>query len=423
MTTHSLDIDCRGMRCPAPILEVARTARQQVHQPTVLHIYADDDDFPSDLEAWCRAVNARLRWLSPPPEGGFHGLVALHGAVLPQADSLSSPTMIPGPQPSQRPREATLSPLGPAPDEGDTVPSAPPRPPHEPSHPMVMEPPTQVASETAQQPALLDLRGLLPHVGILQLSAALQGQRRGLKILASDPAFRTSLYAWASATCAEISDVVQGEVFSATVRLPLATAGTLVPYSDGHLSDQPTLLDIPTDPGPSGALLPVHSPQADPSLATILVLHNDLESLLGCMLTANAAAAQGMEVVIFFSFWGINVLRGHNPRAEPERKTLLQRIMQWMMPRGPRQQRIGKMDMGGAGTRMMQHLMRKQNVLPLDELMRQAIDQGVRFQVCTMSMGVMGIHRADLMDLPNLEFGGVTAFAESARRSAMSLTF
>lgn len=416
MTTHSLDIDCRGMRCPAPILEVARTARRQVHQPTVLHIYADDDDFPSDLEAWCRAVDARLRWLAPPPEGGFHGIVALHGASLPSTDSLVSPTMIPGPQPSQRPRETTLSPLGLDPDEGDTVPSAPPRPPGE-----------ARGSPRDRQPDLLDLRGIPPHLGILQLSGTLMGHGGRLRVISDDPSFRTSLYSWASATCAEISNVIQETAFSATICLPRAPAGTLAPAPVGaELADQPTLLDSPSHTSPSdpAPLLPTRrDEQASQDRTTILILHNDLESLLGCMLTANAAAAQGMEVVIFFSFWGINVLRGSNPHATSYRKSLIQRLMQWMMPLGPRRQRLGKMDMGGAGTRMMQHLMRKQNVLPLEELMRQAIDQGVRFQVCTMSMGVMGITRADLMDLPNLEFGGVTAFAESARRSAVSLTF
>jgi peroxiredoxin family protein len=55
--------------------------------------------------------------------------------------------------------------------------------------------------------------------------------------------------------------------------------------------------------------------------------------------------------------------------------------------------------------------------------MKEAEQQNVQLKVCSMSMGVMGIQKADLMDLPNLSFGGVTSFSESARRSSFSLVF
>jgi peroxiredoxin family protein len=93
------------------------------------------------------------------------------------------------------------------------------------------------------------------------------------------------------------------------------------------------------------------------------------------------------------------------------------------MPAGPDAQSMSKMHFGGAGLGMMKHFMKEQQVMSLRELMRQAVDADVKFVVCTMSMGIMGIEKTDLMDLPNLSFGGVTSFTASARESALSMVF
>ncbi len=157
--------------------------------------------------------------------------------------------------------------------------------------------------------------------------------------------------------------------------------------------------------------------------ATLLVLRNDLESLLAALMVANSSAAQGMTVEIYFAFWGIHLLRGDSTRpASADRPGLLQRMMLWLVPKGPRQ-RLGKLHMGGLGTRVLLRLMRKRNILALDQLVSAAAEQGVRFRVCSMSMGLMGLQQSDIVDLPNIDFAGVTSFAEVAGRSAVSLVF
>lgn len=158
---------------------------------------------------------------------------------------------------------------------------------------------------------------------------------------------------------------------------------------------------------------------------TLLVIKNDFESLMAAMMCASTAAAQGMETSIFFSFWGVNVLRADSPRRDvPKGKvSLLQKLMKWMMPRGPRRQKMSKMHMGGMGKGMMQYFMRKNNVLNLEQLMAAAAEQNVKFIVCSMSMGIMGIQKRDIVDLPNIEFAGVSTFIELSRRSSMSLVF
>src|SRR5690606_21996606 len=127
---------------------------------------------------------------------------------------------------------------------------------------------------------------------------------------------------------------------------------------------------------------------------------------------------------IFFSFWGVNLLRAERPRASGEPPvSWMQKMMKWMMPKGPRRQKLSKMNMGGMGKGMMQLLMRRNNVMNMEELLTTAVDQNVKFVVCTMSMGIMGIQKRDLMDLPNLDYAGVTLFVEQSRQSAMSLVF
>jgi peroxiredoxin family protein len=154
-------------------------------------------------------------------------------------------------------------------------------------------------------------------------------------------------------------------------------------------------------------------------------MRNDFESLMAAMMCATTAAAQGMEVAIFFSFWGVNLLRGDHPRrgVPKKRVSLLQRLMQWMMPKGPRRQKMSKMHMGGVGKGMMQHFMRRNHVMTLDELMDVAVDQNVRFVICSMSMGIMGIQERDIVDFPNIEFAGVSSFIEQSASSRMSLVF
>jgi peroxiredoxin family protein len=84
---------------------------------------------------------------------------------------------------------------------------------------------------------------------------------------------------------------------------------------------------------------------------------------------------------------------------------------------------MSKMHMAGMGKGMMEHFMRRNNVMPLAALLDVTVEQRVRLVVCTMSMGIMGIQKSDIMDLPNIEFGGATTFVEQARSSSMSLVF
>ncbi|MBM4142322.1 MAG: hypothetical protein FJ225_01825 [Lentisphaerae bacterium] len=120
---------------------------------------------------------------------------------------------------------------------------------------------------------------------------------------------------------------------------------------------------------------------------------------------------------MFFTFWGLNVLRRTGPQAPG--KGFLDRMFGMMMPKGPGRLGLSRMSMLGMGTAMMKHVMRRKNVDSLASLIDQAVASGVRLVACTMSMGVMGLTRAELRD--GIEFGGVAAFLAEADEANMTL--
>ena len=114
--------------------------------------------------------------------------------------------------------------------------------------------------------------------------------------------------------------------------------------------------------------------------------------------------------MVFFTFWGINVLRKDQP--PPVKKDLISKMFGWMMPRGPNKLVLSSMNMMGMGTNMMKGIMKKKNVLSLPQLMEYAAaDDNIRIIACEMSMDVMGIKKEELID--GVELAGVGSFVGS----------
>lgn len=152
--------------------------------------------------------------------------------------------------------------------------------------------------------------------------------------------------------------------------------------------------------------------------AAIVLFSNDLDKALAAMILANGLAASGVKVGIFFTFWGLSVLR-KNP-APTLRRSLVSRMFGWMLPKGAEKLALSKMNMLGLGTAMMKDVMRRQNIMTLPALIKSAKAAGVKFIACDMAMGVMGLAREDLIDEVD-EVAGVAAFAEIAKRSSNAL--
>jgi peroxiredoxin family protein len=135
------------------------------------------------------------------------------------------------------------------------------------------------------------------------------------------------------------------------------------------------------------------------------------------MIIARGAAAMGSEVTLFFTFWGLNLLR--KPQNVPVKKDFLARMFGWMMPRGAGRAKLSKLHMGGMGTAMMMHVMQTKHVPSLPEMIAEAQQFGVRFVACTMSMDVMGIAKEELIE--GIDFGGVATYLGEADEANVNL--
>ncbi len=155
-----------------------------------------------------------------------------------------------------------------------------------------------------------------------------------------------------------------------------------------------------------------------PDKAAIVLFSGDLDKAMAAFIIAIGMAAQGTKVDMFFTFWGLNVLR--RDTAPPVQKDLLSRMFGWMMPRGARKLALSKMHMMGMGTGMMKYVMAKKNVASLPELIREARELGVRFVACEMAMNVMGLQREELLESVD-DIAGVASFAGMAKSSGTTL--
>jgi peroxiredoxin family protein len=134
---------------------------------------------------------------------------------------------------------------------------------------------------------------------------------------------------------------------------------------------------------------------------------------------ATGSAAMGMDVVMFFTFWGTPTLRDKGKKVGG--KDFMGKMFGTMLPKGFGQVKLSKMNMAGMGTAMMKSLMKKKNVASLQEMMDLAAEMGVRIFICEMSMGLMGFKREEMIDYPNLTFCGVAKFLEEAQNSKIQL--
>ena len=132
---------------------------------------------------------------------------------------------------------------------------------------------------------------------------------------------------------------------------------------------------------------------------------------------ANAAASMGRQVTLFFTFWGLNILR--RPEKVKVGKKFIEKMFGMMMPRGTKQLGLSRMNMGGMGAKMIRFIMKSKGVSSLEELINSAQKQGVRLVACQMSMDIMGIRQEELID--GVELGGAATFIGSGEQSDMSL--
>lgn len=154
-----------------------------------------------------------------------------------------------------------------------------------------------------------------------------------------------------------------------------------------------------------------------PQGKTIIVFDGDKDKVLAAFVIANGALAMGRPMTMFFTFWGLTALRRTEKQKLP--KSFVEKLFGAMLPRGAKKLRLSKMNMAGMGTAMMKRIMNDKNIDSLEDMMKKAMENGVRIIACSMSMDVMGIHKEELID--GVEIGGVGTYLGDAEESNVNL--
>jgi len=242
----------------------------------------------------------------------------------------------------------------------------------------------------------IDACGLQCPGPIMQLKQAIDQIQPGqaVRISVSEPAFAADLDGWCHTTGHRVRDKQLNKgIFSAVVE-------------KGPVCSVPARASEET---PCGVTTSAHK--------TLVVFSDAFDKAMAAFIIANGAVAMGSDVTMFFTFWGLNLLR--RPESVPVRKTPIERMFGWMMPRGAGKTTLSQMNMGGMGTAMIKGIMKKKNVLSLPELMAAAQQSGVHLVACTMTMDLMGIKREELID--GVEEGGVAMYLDRAGSANVNL--
>lgn len=233
----------------------------------------------------------------------------------------------------------------------------------------------------------LDACGLQCPGPILRLRQTLEDAAVGteVEVLATDPGFERDAQSWCRSTGNEyLGSEREKGVLKVVLRKGAARPGTAT---------------------------------VRPMDKTLVVFSDDLDKALAAFVLANGAAATGHKTTLFFTFWGLNIIK--KMRKPAVRKDIFGRMFGLMMPSHSLALKLSKMHMFGLGTWMMRYIMKRKGVESLENLMRQAHEAGVEFIACQMSMDVMGVQREELHDW--VQIGGVATYMERAENAAVNL--
>ncbi|MBT2643560.1 CoA-disulfide reductase [Bacillus sp. ISL-41] len=219
-----------------------------------------------------------------------------------------------------------------------------------------------------------------------------------MEVHATDPGFAKDIKAWCEKTGNKlISNKFEDKKFKAQIM-----KGNVV---------------VPMNTMVAPVEVPTGVPTAAKNGATMVVFSGDLDKAIATFIIASGAAAMGKEVTLFFTFWGLNILKRND--APSTEKDMMAKMFSMMMPKGANNLPLSKMNMGGMGSKMIKTVMANKNVDSLETLMKNAMDAGVKLVACGMSMDIMGIAKEELID--GVEIGGVAAYLGDAEDSGLNL--
>lgn len=236
----------------------------------------------------------------------------------------------------------------------------------------------------------LDACGLQCPGPIMQVKNAVDGMKAGqrIEVRATDPGFARDAESWCRSTGNKfVSKTSEGGYHTVVIEKREACGSAVTPAAE-ESHDK-----------------------------TFIMFSDSLDRAIATFVLANGAAATGGKVTIFFTFWGLNVIKKRRkPHVE---KDIFGRMFAWMLPSDSTCLHLSKMSMLGLGDRLMRHIMRRKNISQLEELMREAVYNGVELIACQMTMDMMGISRDELID--GVTVGGVATYMERAGNSGVNL--
>ena len=236
----------------------------------------------------------------------------------------------------------------------------------------------------------LDACGLQCPGPIMQVKNAVDGMKAGqrIEVKATDPGFARDAESWCRSTGNKfVSKTSEGGYHTVVIEKREACGSAVTPAAGGSRDK------------------------------TFIMFSDSLDRAIATFVLANGAAATGGKVTIFFTFWGLNVIKKRRkPHVE---KDIFGRMFAWMLPSDSTCLHLSKMSMLGLGDRLMRHIMRRKNISQLEELMREAVYNGVELIACQMTMDMMGISRDELID--GVTVGGVATYMERAGNSGVNL--
>ena len=261
---------------------------------------------------------------------------------------------------------------------------------------VIIDPDTQAVKEDENQAGkydkTLDACGLCCPGPLMQLKISMDELTEGqiLKVTASDPGFYEDAKAWCKRTNNELLEITKtGSNITAMIKKNTKSDPVVQCASVGQTKDNKTMV----------------------------VFSGDLDKAIASFIIANGAASMGKKVTMFFTFWGLNILR--KPEKVKVKKDFISKMFGMMMPRGSRKLKLSNMNMMGMGGKMIRMVMKNKNVSSLEDLIKAAIDSGIEVVACQMSLDVMGLKPEELID--GVKIGGVGYYLGEAEDSNVNL--
>jgi NADPH-dependent 2,4-dienoyl-CoA reductase/sulfur reductase-like enzyme/peroxiredoxin family protein/TusA-related sulfurtransferase/rhodanese-related sulfurtransferase len=251
-----------------------------------------------------------------------------------------------------------------------------------------LNPETQLPQDEKKNTIKIDACGLQCPGPIVKLSQAIKDARLGdlIEIKTTDPAFASDIEGF----CRRTGNIYEGIENNKGISTAIIRKGE---------KDQNSC-NLPTNDNKN-----------------LIIFSGDLDKAIASFIIANASAALGRKVSMFFTFWGLNILR--KPEKVKVKKDFISKMFGMMMPRGSKKLSLSKMNMGGMGAQMIRYVMKNKNVDSLEDLIKLAQKNGVELVACSMSMDIMGIKESELLD--GVKLGGAAAMIANAEESDMSL--